>query len=133
MKRILFMCVANACRSQMAEAFAKARGLPGVEVYSAGSSPTTRIHPVTVEVMREVGIDLSAARPKNVGQLPTHQFDVAVSLCGDMCPTARAKERRSWNIPDPRISSLEEFRLIRDQIHRRVERLMEEFAHAAPL
>ena len=91
MKRILFMCMANACRSQMAEGFARALNLPDIEIYSAGSRPAMQVHPMSVAVMQEIGIDISRTRPKGVAELPSTVFDVAVSLCGDMCPTARAR------------------------------------------
>lgn len=132
-KRVLFMCVANACRSQMAEAFAKSFNVPHVEIYSAGSRPAASIHPLTTEMMREIGIYINGAHPKGVRELPAHEFDVAISLCGDTCPTAKAKERRSWHIQDPQLSTRQEFRRIREEIRREVAALMEELAHAAPL
>ena len=128
MKRILFMCVANACRSQMAEGFARALNLSDMEIYSAGSRPATQVHPMSVAVMWELGIDISRAQPKGVADLPSTVFDLAVSLCGDLCPTARARARRSWHVPDPQCVSLMEFRHIRDQIRRHVETLLREFA-----
>ena len=133
MKRILFMCVANACRSQMAEGFARALRLPDVEIYSAGSRPALSVHQMAVAVMDEIGIDIRRGRPKGVTDLPAVTFDLAVSLCGDMCPTAKAAERRSWNVPDPTFSSLAEVRRIRDQIRRRVDTLMQELAAAGPV
>ena len=128
MKRILFLCVANACRSQMAEGFARALGAGVVEAYSAGSHPAHAMHPETVTAMREVGIDLSRARPKSVSQLPVQRFDIAVSLCADACPAATAAEHRHWSIPNPDGLTPEAFRRVRDDIRRHVEQLVAELS-----
>ena len=126
MKRVLFLCVANACRSQMAEGFARALGADVVEAYSAGSNPSRAMHPDTVTAMQEVGIDLRGARPKGLQQLPVQRFDIAVSLCEDSCPAAMAAEHRHWAIPNPDGLTPEQFRRVRDDIRRRTEQLIGE-------
>ena len=126
MKRVLFVCVANACRSQMAEGFARSLGADVIEPYSAGSQPASRIHPMTVEAMHEVGVDMSGAQSKSLQALPVQQFDIAISLCEDSCPTTMAKEHRQWDIPNPDTCSPEQFRQVRDGIRRHVEQLVQE-------
>src|SRR5688572_19237051 len=103
MRRILFVCVENANRSQMAEAFARLHGGDDVEAFSAGSRPSGMVNPRAVEFMREVGIDLSQNRSKSLSEFSATEFDVVVGMgCGDDgCPSVRAKRREEWAIPDP--------------------------------
>lgn len=123
--KILFLCVENAGRSQMAEAFARAEAPPGVEVFSAGSHPGTALHPVVVETMREAGFDLSKNVPKGLDALPEGKFDWVVGMgCGDACPAARAGKVILWEITNPKNKSAEEVRRIRDEIRLNVRRLM---------
>jgi len=97
--KVVFVCVENSNRSQMAEAFAK---LAGVEAYSAGSRPSGKINPKAIEAMKELGYDLSAHQSKGLNDLPAERFDVAVTMgCGDACPLVRATRREEWQIPDP--------------------------------
>src|SRR5216683_2420753 len=99
-KRILFVCVENSNRSQMAEAFARMHGAGRVEPYSAGSRPSGRINPKAVDAMKELGYDLAQHQSKSLTDLPHIEFDVAVTMgCGDECPYLRAKQREDWNIP----------------------------------
>jgi protein-tyrosine-phosphatase len=99
-KRVLFICMENGNRSQMAEAFARMYGAGRVEAYSAGSRPSGRVHPKAVAAMRELGYDLERHQSKGWWQLPAVEFDVAVTMgCGDECPALRAKRREDWNIP----------------------------------
>lgn len=127
MRRLLFVCVENANRSQMAEAFARLHGGDDVEAFSAGSRPSGRINPRAVEAMRERGYDLSAHRSKSLDELPDAEFDVAVTMgCGDACPQVRARRRLDWQIPDPRDLPPPEFRKVRDQIEAQVVALLEE-------
>lgn len=122
---VLFVCVENACRSQMAEAFARRHGGPGVEAFSAGSDPAESVSPRTVELMAERGIDVADAAPASVDELPDAPFDVAVSMgCGDRCPRVRAARRVEWSLPDPADLSDEEFRRVRDEIEERVRALV---------
>jgi arsenate reductase len=124
-KRFLFVCVENANRSQMAEAFAHIHGGPKVEAFSAGSNPSGRIHPMAIEVMEEFGYDLGAHCSKNLNDLPDVEFDVAVMMgCDDACPSVRSRRRENWEIPDPRSLPAEEFRAVRDQIEVKVRELL---------
>ena len=125
MKRVLFVCVENANRSQMAEAFARLHGAGRVEAYSAGSRPSGRINPKAVAAMKELGYDLTAHRSKGLGEFDGQEFDVAVTMgCGDACPMVRARVREDWQIPDPREMPPEQFREVRDLIGRQVKELL---------
>jgi len=124
-KRLLFVCVENSNRSQIAEAFARIHGQNEVEAYSAGSRPSGKINPKAIEAMREVGYDLSSHRSKSLDELAGIEFDfVATMGCGDECPFVRAKQRDDWNIPDPREMTMDEFRAVRDEIEARVVHLL---------
>lgn len=125
MKRVLFVCVENSCRSQIAEAFARIHGAGAVEPYSAGSKPSEQVNPKAIESMSEVGYDLSRHYSKPLSEIPAVEYDVAVTMgCGDACPNVRAKQREEWNIPDPKALPTEEFRKVRDQIEQRVKELL---------
>jgi protein-tyrosine-phosphatase len=127
MKRILFVCVENSNRSQMAEAFARTHGRGLVEAFSAGSRPSGKINPKAAEAMRELGYDLTKHASKSLSDLPDVEFDLAVTMgCGDECPLVRAKSRIDWSIPDPRGMTPAEFREVRNLIERRVEALLKE-------
>lgn len=124
-KKILFVCVENACRSQMAEGFAKALGQGEIEVYSAGSRPSFQVDPLAIEVMKEKGIDLSARRPKDLNDLPPVEMDYLITMgCEEACPAVRAKKVIEWKIPDPKGKSLDAFRNIRDMIEEKVRTLL---------
>jgi protein-tyrosine-phosphatase len=124
-KRVLFVCVENSNRSQMAEAFARIHGGGGVEAHSAGSRPSGRINPKAIESMREVGYDLMAHRSKSLDEIPAGPYDAAVTMgCGDACPNVPARIREDWQIPDPRDMPPEEFRHVRDLIERKVKELL---------
>lgn len=126
-KRVLFVCVENANRSQMAEAFARILGGAAVEAYSAGSRPSGMVNPKAVEAMRELGYDLAAHGSKSLDELPKVEFDfVATMGCGDACPMVRAKQRADWSIPDPKHLPPDEFRVVRDLIRDKVRAVMEE-------
>ncbi|MBI3576268.1 MAG: arsenate reductase ArsC [Gammaproteobacteria bacterium] len=123
-KRVLFVCVENSNRSQMAEAFARMLGGSHVEAYSAGSSPSGVVHPKAIEAMRELGYDLSVHGSKSLQDLPDVEFDfVATMGCGDQCPSIRARKRADWVLADPKNLAPEEYRNVRDQIRENV-RLM---------
>ena len=127
--RIVFLCVENSNRSQMAEAFGRMYAPPGVEVYSAGSKPSGRINPKAIEAMAELGYDLAAHRSKSLADLPAGKFDYAVTMgCGDECPTLQAQRRLDWQIPDPKHLSPGGYREVRDLIGRMVKSLLEEAA-----
>ncbi|MFH2203388.1 MAG: arsenate reductase ArsC [Elusimicrobiota bacterium] len=127
MKRILFVCVENSCRSQIAEGHARALGGAGIDAHSAGSRPSGRVNATAVEVMREVGIDLAAQRSKGLDDLPANEWDAVITMgCGDACPQLPAKRREDWALPDPKAMPLEEFREVRDEIKTRVGKLLAE-------
>jgi arsenate reductase len=123
--RILFACVGNSCRSQMAEAFCRALG-QDVECASAGSRPASRVQPDTVAVMGEVGIDISGARPKGFKGLPDLRYDYLVTMgCEVVCPFLPGAKEVKWEIPDPYGRGIDEYRRVRDIIHRQVRDLLE--------
>ena len=124
-KRVVFICVENSNRSQMAEAFARMLGAGRVEAYSAGSRPSGRVHPKAVGAMRELGYDLEPHRSKGLGELPAVEFDVAVTMgCGEECPALRAQRREDWNVPCPKAMPPEQFRGVRDLIAEKVKALL---------
>jgi protein-tyrosine-phosphatase len=121
MKSILFVCVENSNRSQMAEAFARLHGAGLVEASSAGSKPSGRVNPKAVEAMKELGYDLSTHASKGLEEFNGRDVDVAVTMgCGDECPLVRAGQRVDWKIPDPREMTPEQFRGVRDLIEQKV-------------
>ncbi len=123
--KVVFVCVENSNRSQMAEAFARMHG--GIDAYSAGSRPSGRVNPRAVAAMQELGYDLAAHESKSLAELPDVEFDVAVTMgCGDACPTLRAKRRIDWQIPDPRELPPAEFAQVRDLIGLQVRELLAE-------
>jgi thioredoxin type arsenate reductase len=132
LKEILFLCKANACRSQMAEGFARRLAPKEVKVFSAGTHPAP-IHPFTFQVMKEAGIDISDQRAKGIAEVPLEEVGLVVTLCGDAtesCPAVRkGAELLHWPIPDPALargsdeSVLRVFREVRDEIHARVTQL----------
>ncbi len=126
-KRILFVCVENSNRSQMAEAFAHIHGENWVDAYSAGSKPSGRINPKAVESMKELGYDLGRQESKGLDSFNGYDFDAAVTMgCGDQCPLVLAKRRISWEIPDPRDLPADQFREVRDLIESKVLALLDE-------
>jgi arsenate reductase (thioredoxin) len=123
--RLLFVCVENSCRSQMAEAFARRHGGDRVEAYSAGSRPSGKVHPKVIEAMRERGIDLSGHRSKGLADVPDVEYDAVVALgCGDACDRVRARRREAWDFPAPKDLPPEGVRAVRDVIEARVKELL---------
>jgi protein-tyrosine-phosphatase len=123
--RLLFVCVENSNRSQMAEAFARLHGAGAVEAFSAGSRPSGRINPKAIEAMRERGYDLAAHGSKSLEEVPQGEYAAAISMgCGDACPMVRAALREDWQLPDPREMPPAEFREVRDEIEARVLALL---------
>jgi protein-tyrosine-phosphatase len=124
-KKILFVCVENSNRSQMAEAFARMHGAGAVEAASAGSRPSGRVNPKAVEAMRERGYDLTAHASKGLDAWNGATIDVAVTMgCGDECPLVLAHRREDWQIPDPRDMTPDQFRGVRDLIETKVRQLL---------
>lgn len=128
MKRVLFVCVENACRSQMAEAFARRLGAGRVDACSAGSRPAGSVNPRAVAFMAERGYDLNAQVSKPLAAFEGQTFDAIVTMgCGDACPWLPATRRVDWELPDPKSLPDNEFRAVRDEIERRVQRLLAEW------
>jgi protein-tyrosine-phosphatase len=126
-KTILFVCVHNAGRSQMAAGFMRELGGDRVEVLSAGSAPKDSINPVAVEAMAEEGIDISTQQPKVLTTESVQASDVVITMgCGDACPYFPGKRYEDWKLEDPAGQGLEVVRLIRDEIKARVEGLLKE-------
>lgn len=123
-KRVLFVCVENANRSQMAEAFARMHGGDAVDALSAGSRPSGRINPKAVRFMAELGYDLSAHGSKSLDGIGG-EFDAVVTMgCGDACPWVPARVREDWALPDPRDMDDDGYRAVRDDIGARVRALL---------
>ncbi|MEY4734750.1 MAG: hypothetical protein RL428_85 [Actinomycetota bacterium] len=126
-KTIMFVCVHNAGRSQMAAGFMRALGGDRVEVLSAGSAPKESINPVAVEAMAELGIDIADQRPKVLTPEAVQQSDVVITMgCGDACPYYPGKRYEDWKLDDPAGQGIEPVRVIRDEIKGRVEALLAE-------
>jgi protein-tyrosine-phosphatase len=125
MKRVVFVCVENSNRSQMAEAFARIHGGGTVEAFSAGSRPSGKINPKAVEAMKQVGYDLTTHTSKGLDEFNGKEFDAAVTMgCGDECPLVLAKKRVDWQIPDPKEMPPDQFREVRNLIERKVKELL---------
>jgi protein-tyrosine-phosphatase len=124
---VLFVCVHNAGRSQMAAGLVKLRSEGRVHVRSAGSAPGEEINPAVVEAMREIGVDLSDEFPKPLTDEVVRAADVVITMgCGDACPIYPGKRYEDWELDDPAGRSLEAVRRIRDEIEERVQRLVGE-------
>ncbi|WP_206861445.1 arsenate reductase ArsC [Lysobacter changpingensis] len=124
MKRILFVCIENANRSQMAEAFARIHGGDRVEALSAGSKPSGRINPKAIRFMSELGYDLSVHESKSLDDIHG-EFDAVVTMgCGDDCPWVPARRREDWALPDPKHMDDDGYRAVRDEIAARVKALI---------
>lgn len=122
---LLFVCVENSNRSQMAEAFARLMGGDRVRAHSAGSRPSGRINPKAVAAMAELDYDLTVHASKGLDEFNGTAVDVAVTMgCGDACPLVNARQRVDWQIPDPREMAPDEFRGVRDLIAQRVRDLL---------
>lgn len=124
---VLFVCVHNAGRSQMAAGFLRALSGGAVEVRSAGSQPAAQINPVAVAAMREVGIDLAGQSPKVLTSEAVEASDVAITMgCGDVCPVFPSTRYEDWELADPAGQGIEPVRVIRDEIRVRVLALLAE-------
>jgi len=125
-KKIVFICVENARRSQMAAGFAEALGQGELEVYSAGSRPSSSIDPPVIQVMKEKGIDLSSKQPKSLNELPSTETDYLITMgCEEICPPVPSKKIIGRSIPDPKGKSIDVFGSVRDMIEGRVRTLIE--------
>jgi arsenate reductase (thioredoxin) len=129
MIKILFVCVENSCRSQMAEGFARLLGSGVVAAYSAGSRPSGIVNPKAIEVMKEIGVDLSLNRSKGFKDLGAERFDYVITMgCGDVCPFVPGEKHIEWKIDDPKGKDDVFFRRVRDSIGERVRQLIQEVA-----
>jgi len=126
MKKIIFACVHNAGRSQMAAAYFNHLVEPSMaKAVSAGTKPVERVHPEVLQVMKEVGIDLSAAKPQALTQELVQDANLLITMgCGDECPYVPGLERDDWPLPDPKGKDINEVRRIRDEIRNRVSALI---------
>ncbi len=121
LKQVLFVCIENSCRSQMAEAFGRMHGADAIEFHSSGSRPSGRVNERAIMFMRERNYDLSTHTSKALNEIPDVEYDYAITMgCGDECPMVRARHREDWGIPDPKHANDEEFRRIRELIERKV-------------
>jgi len=128
-KKILFVCVENAGRSQMAEAFAKLYGRGKVEAMSAGTMPSTKVNPSVIQVMQEKGIDISKNKPKLINTQMVQEADNIITMgCSaeGFCPAPLLTKVIEWELEDPKGKSLQKVREIRDDIERRVKKLVKE-------
>ena len=124
---VLFVCVHNAGRSQMAAALLEHHAGGRVRVRSAGTAPSDEIHPNVIEAMAERGLDVSAARPKGLGEDDVREVDVVITMgCGDACPVVPGTRYLDWDLPDPAGKPIAEVRPILDDIERRVVGLLRE-------
>jgi arsenate reductase len=129
MATVLFVCLHNAGRSQMSQALFERTAEGRHRALSAGTTPAEHVHPEVVEVMRETGIDLSERRPRSLTRELAEQADVVVTMgCGDACPYIPGKRYIDWDLTDPKGLPIDEVRVIRDDIARRVEALAAELA-----
>jgi len=125
-KKILFVCIENSNRSQMAEAFARIHGSQAIEAYSAGSRPSGKVNPRAISAMKELGYDLSLHHSKSLTDVKKNApFDAVVTMgCGDACPWMPSKRFVDWQIPDPRDMTPENFNKVRNEIESKVKELI---------
>lgn len=131
--KVLFVCVENSCRSQMAEALGIIHGSGVIDAYSAGSRPSGVVNEKAITAMKDVGYDLTSHKSKSLDAVPQIEFDYVITMgCGDECPYVRAKTREDWKIPDPKHMEMEGFIKVRNTIREKVMRLIDEIKVSAP-
>ena len=124
---LVFVCVANSCRSQMAEAIAKSLAGDRADIWSAGSQPGGRIHPLAIQMLKEIGLGVDGQRSKGLADLPPRRWDYVVTMgCGDACPSLAAAHWLDWAIQDPVALTPEQARRVRDDLRRQVEALLQD-------
>ncbi|HEY6161654.1 MAG TPA: arsenate reductase ArsC [Bacteroidia bacterium] len=124
-KNILFVCIENSNRSQMAQAFAIIHGKEKANAFSAGSKPSGRVNPKAIEAMKELQYDLSLHQSKSLLDIPDIVYDAVITMgCGDECPFVKTKFREDWDLPDPRNMDENEFRAVRNEIEKKVKLLL---------
>lgn len=125
-KKLLFVCIENSCRSQVAEGVARHYGKDIVDSYSAGSSPSGIVNPAAILVMQEIGIDISSHKSKGFSDLIDKHYDYVITMgCGETCPLVPSSETIDWKIPDPKGKPLEFFRKVRDIVKKEILELLE--------
>lgn len=126
MKKLLFVCIENSNRSQMAQAFATIYGKGDVQAFSAGSRPSGVVNPKAIAAMQQLGYDLTTHNSKTLDEVKAEApFDAVVTMgCGDACPWMPAKQHIDWQIPDPREMDTEQFNDVRDYIGAKVKQLI---------
>ena len=125
MKNLLFVCVENSNRSQMAQAFAKIHGKDRVASFSAGSKPSGKVNPKAIHAMQLLGYDLTTHNSQSIHDFDDKQFEYVVTMgCGDACPWIVAKHREDWDLPDPKNMTEQEFLKVRDEIEQRIKQLL---------
>ncbi len=128
-KAVLFVCVENSCRSQLAEAFGHIHNPGGIEFYSAGSKPSGVVNPKAIEVMAELDYDLSAHKSQSLDEVPQERYTAVITMgCGDKCPWIEGDIREDWALDDPKHFPLEQFRQTRDTIGEKVQALIARIA-----
>ena len=126
MKTVLFVCIENSNRSQMAEAFAKMYGKGKIKAYSSGSRPSGKVNPKAIAAMKELGFDLNDHHSKSLDEVPKIKYDHVITMgCGDECPFISAEYRDDWKLDDPKNLEPAEFNKVRDEIERRVKKLIQ--------
>ncbi|MGH8492443.1 MAG: arsenate reductase ArsC [Moraxellaceae bacterium] len=126
-KNLLFVCIENSNRSQMAQAFTRLLAGDRVAAWSAGSKPSGKVNPKAIAAMAELGYDLSTHDSKSLQEIPDIEYDLVVTMgCGDECPFVRAKAREDWALPDPRHLEGAEFLAVRDEIRARVSAALQQ-------
>jgi protein-tyrosine-phosphatase len=127
MKKVLFVCVENSCRSQIAEAFARIHGRGVIEPCSSGSKPSGIVNPKGIDSMKEIGYDMSSHTSKSLSDIPDIEYDYVITMgCRDGCPFVRAKHREDWGILDPKDMDMDGFRKVRETIEEKVKRLVQD-------
>ena len=127
MKKVLFACIENSCRSQIAEGFSNIHGTNIMMSFSAGSKASGKINKKAVIVMAEIGYDLTLHESKGLDEFTDSKFDYLITLgCKDECPNIETKFRKEWDIPDPKNLNLEDFFKVRDLVEKRVLSLIDE-------
>ena len=125
MKTILFLCIENSCRSQIAEAFAKAYSYSANKIISAGSNPSGEVNPTAIKLMGNIGHNISDHSSKSVNEIK-EEIDILISMgCGDSCPQLSAKKRLEWDIPDPKKMKEDEFMEVIKLIDKKVRKFIE--------
>lgn len=127
MPSVLFVCVHNACRSQIAEAIARSLAPASWQIASAGSNPSSEVDPKAIEILKNYGLVMSAPKPKGFGELPLIQWDVVAGMgCGESCPSVLSRRFIEWKIPDPEDGPMLLYQALYDDLSSRIRKLIQE-------